>query len=210
MTAPDPQPQSRLERYQPLLTLVLILTIAGGAAVFALRRPAPTAITILPPLPTATPAPTLTPEPSATPGPIEVYVTGAVAQPETLVTIPFGSRVSAAIEQAGGLTDDADLERVNMAQILRDGDQVHVFAMASDEGEIALATPSDAGIVYINSASAAELEVLPHVGPTLAERILAYREENGPFTSLEDLDNVSGIGPSTLADIAPLISFDVR
>jgi competence protein ComEA len=213
MTSPDPQPRSRLERYQPFLTLVLILAIVGGAAVFALRRPAPTAMTIIPPPPTSTPAPSATPEPSATPGPIEVYVTGAVGNPGVLVTIPYESRARDAIDMAGGLTEDADLERVNLAQILRDGDQVHVFSVndvIAGEGEVVLATPSDAGIVYINSASAEELDVLPGVGPALASRIIAYREENGPFASLEDLDNVSGIGPSTLEAIAPMVSFEMR
>jgi len=97
-----------------------------------------------------------------------------------------------------------------MAQILRDGDQVHVFTLASDESGVTLATPSDAGIVYINSASASDLETLPRVGPALAARIIAYREENGPFVSLEDLDNVSGIGPSILAELAPYVSFESR
>ena len=111
--------------------------------------------------------------------------------------------------RAGWLAE-ADPERVNLAQILRDGDQVHVFAVAIDDGEVALATPSDAGIVYINAASAGELETLPHIGPALAARIVAYREENGAFTSLEDLDNVSGIGPSILTELAPYLSFEVR
>ena len=64
--------------------------------------------------------------------------------------------------------------------------------------------------MYINSATVEELETLPRVGPALAERIIAYREENGPFTALEDLDNVSGIGPSTLEGLAPYLSFEPR
>lgn len=137
-------------------------------------------------------------------------MTGAVGNPGVLVTIPYGSRARDAIDAAGGLAADADLERVNLAQIVRDGDQVHVFAVASGEDEVVLATPSDAGTVYINSASAEDLDVLPGVGPALAARIVAYREENGPFTSLEDLDQVSGIGPSILEEIAPMISFESR
>ena len=189
-----------------MFTVLLILVIIGGGAVFVLRRPAPVTITILPPEPTATSAPTLTPTASPTPGPLQVYVTGAVANPETLVTVPYGSRVIDAIEAAGGFAEDADRERVNLAEVLRDGDQVHVYALS--EPAVSLPTPNDSGIVYINVAAAEELEQLPRIGPALAQRIVEYREANGPFASLEDLTNVSGIGPATLEEIAPFVSLD--
>jgi competence protein ComEA len=139
---------------------------------------------------------------------VQAYVTGAVARPQALVSVPFGSRVSAVIEAAGGLTDTADLDRVNLAQIVRDGDQIHIYAI--EETSAILATPNDAGIVYINVAGVDELVELPRIGPAMAARIIEYRETNGPFTSLDDIDAVSGIGPSTLEEIGPRVSFELR
>jgi len=116
-------------------------------------------------------------------------------------------RVQDAIEAAGGLTDAADRSRVNLAAVLHDGDLVHVPQTNAAEPA---APPTRPGgeVVYINTASTAELETLPGIGPGLAARIIAYREENGRFRGMEDLDQVSGIGPSTLADLEGLISFE--
>jgi len=205
-------PESRFDRYRPVLTVLLVIAVVGGVVVFLLRQPPPTALTILPPPPTGTPAPTLTPVPSPTPGPIQVYVTGAVVSPQSLLSLPYGSRVIDAITAAGGFADNADRDRVNLAQILRNGDQVHVYALPAPEApqtaEIILPTPNDSGIVYINRATLEELDSLPGIGPALAQRIIDYRQQNGPFADLAALDNVSGIGPAILEDIAPLVSFD--
>jgi competence protein ComEA len=134
-----------------------------------------------------------------------VYITGAVAQPEQLLTLLPSSRVSDAIEAAGGATDSADLERVNLAGILRDGDQIHVPAF---EEEVTLATPSGGGIVNVNTATAEELDTLPGIGPAVAERIIAYREANGPFADLAALDAVEGVGPALLEGIQELVVFE--
>ena len=189
--------------------LIVAVVVIGGIAVLMTSQPEPVHITINPPEPTYTPAPTATPEP------IIVYVTGAVAQPESMVTLPYGSRVEDALEAAGGVLDDANLQQVTLAGILHDGDQVHVpvyGADETDEAEVmsidALATPSGGPVVYINTATLEELETLPGVGPVMAQRIIEYREENGSFTDLEDLDNVSGIGPATLENLSELISFE--
>jgi competence protein ComEA len=215
MSAPETEKKPLFERYRYMITAFLVVAILGGAAVFILQRPAPTAITIIPPEPTATPQPTPTPEPSPTPGPIQVYVTGAVLNPETVVTIPYAGRAADAIDAAGGLASDADVTRVNMAQILRDGDQVHVYALADSPADdsssgVVLATPSDSGIVYVNTATVEELEALPRIGPAMAQRIVEYREANGVFATIDDLQNVSGIGPATIAEIAPFVSLEVR
>lgn len=182
--------------------VLIAIAIAGSALVLLATQPQTVTITIYPPEPTATPLP------SETPAPITVYVTGEVLQPG-LFTMPPGSRVLDAINAAGGATDVADLERINLAGILRDGDQVHVFAQGESPGEAqAIATSAGGTVIYINTATAEELEALPGVGPALAQEIIAYREANGPFTSMEDLDNVPGIGPTRLEQWADLISFE--
>ncbi len=143
---------------------------------------------------------------TATPGQYTVYVTGAVARPETLVALPSGSRVQDAIEAAGGATDDADLARVNLGQVLNDGDLVYV---PSREGEtVETPTPNHPPLIHINTATAEELEQLPGIGPSLASAIVAYREEHGPFRSLEELDNVPGIGPAKLEAMRDLVVVD--
>jgi competence protein ComEA len=179
--------------------VLLVVALVGAGALLLLGRPQPVTIEVQPPLPTATPAP------SATPGPVTAYVTGAVAQPGTLVEVPAGSRVEQALAAAGGPLTDADLERVNLAQVVRDGDQIHV----PHQGErAALPTPAGAGLVRINHASADELTALPGIGLALAGRIVAYRDANGPFDTLDALDAVNGIGPALLEQLAPLVVFD--
>ncbi len=188
--------------------LIVAVVVIGGIAVLMTSQPEPVHITINPPEPTSTPAPTAMPEP------IVIYVTGAVAQPELMVTLPYGSRVEDALEAAGGVLDDANLQQVNLAGILHDGDQVHVPVYGAGEtyeAEMsvdALATPSGGPVVYINTATLEELETLPGVGPVMAQNIIEYREENGAFTNLEDLDNVNGIGPATLESLSEFISFE--
>ena len=188
-----------------VIAIILIIVMAIAAFIVIRSTPDPVQIIVNPPVPTATP------EPTNTPAPILVYVTGAVNQPEQTITLPYGSRVSDALEAVGGMTDDADMERVNLAALVRDGDQIHVPSMnETGEGEAhsALPTPSGGEVVYINTATLEELQTLPGIGPAMAQRIIDYREANGAFTSLEDLDNVSGMGPATIEEIADLISFE--
>lgn len=166
-----------------------------------MSRPEPAIITISPPIPTATNAPT------ATPSPILVYVTGAVQHPERTFDLPFGSRVADAIAAAGGFTDQANKTLVNLAGILRDGDQVHVPSLI-DGDVVELPTPSGGAKVFVNQATIEELQMLPGVGPALAQRIVSYREGVGRFADLVDLDNVQGIGEATLEKWRDLIVFD--
>ena len=179
--------------------VIVTLAIIGGIALLVSTRPEPVHITINPPVPTTTP------DPTATPPPIQVYITGAVAAPETVVSLPAGSRVQDALSAAGGVTDNADLERVNPAGILRDGDQIHVPVIGET---VRIATPVGGDLVRVNTATQEELETLPGVGPALAQRIIDYREANGPFADLEALDGVSGIGPRMLEELEALIVFD--
>jgi competence protein ComEA len=186
--------------YVTIITVVVFVVVVIAVIVTLwLNRPDPVQITINQPLPTNTPAPT------ATLGPVTAYVTGAVNSPNQLVTVPYGSRVSDVIAAAGGVTADADLGRVNMAAIVRDGDQIDVPLMGVVQA--GLPTANAAPVVYINTATLEELMELPGVGESLAQRIIEYRTANGPFTGLEQLDEVEGIGESLLENLTPLISF---
>ncbi len=201
MKETDREDRALLERFKyPILMLIAGVMLAG-VAVLLWRRPEPATITVLAPGPT--PIPSSTP----TPGPYQVYVTGEVMQPETAVSVPAGSRVQDAIEAAGGVTASADLSGVNLSQILNDGDMVYVPPL---DREAALTpTPNHPAFVHINSATVEELEMLPGIGPSLAQAIVDYRDEHGLFTSLDDLDNVPGMGPAKLDAIRDLIVFDV-
>ncbi|NWG15416.1 MAG: helix-hairpin-helix domain-containing protein [Chloroflexi bacterium] len=190
----EPSPRNTIIAF-----LVVALAIVGGAALLLAARPAPVTITINPPAPTATPTST------ATPGPITVYVTGAVLKPAALVTLPPGSRVLDAIEAAGGLADTADPDGVNLAGLLRDGDQVHVPELGQT---VTLPTPGGGGVININEATLEDLMLLPGIGPALAQRILDYRAANGPFANLEALDAVSGVGPSLLEGLKDRVVFE--
>jgi comEA protein len=279
--------QPLLERFKYPIFLLIAVVLLGGIAVLLWRRPEPATITVLPPEPTPIPPPTLVPSATPTPGPYVVYVTGAVTNPESVVTLPYRSRVLDALEAVGGPLDNADLERVNLAQILEDGDQVHVptrragmdgqsavtvqivtptpgmysvyvtgevvspqalvslppgsrvqdavdaaggatgnadlsrvnLSQVLNDGDLVYVpplvgesvltpTPNRPPLVHINSATQQELEALPGIGPALAQAILDYRTENGPFTSLEGLDQVPGLGPGKLGEIRDLIVFD--
>lgn len=192
----------------PMITLIafiiIVIGIIVGSIVLLMSRPDPVMITINPPLPTGTPAPTSTPEP------ITVYITGAVNNPQTTLTVPFDSRVEDVVEMAEGFTEDANLDLVNLAGIVRDGDQIHIPSLTDESiaEDTSLPTPSGGTLVYINTATIEELQTLPGIGVATAQSIIDYRAENGEFTNLEDLDNVPGIGATTLETLAPLISFD--
>lgn len=121
-----------------------------------------------------------------------VHVAGLVAKPG-VYELPIDSRVFDAIAAAGGMVDKADGTSINLARIVQDGEQLVVSAAVSG-------TPAvSAGKLNINRAAATDFDTLPRIGPTLAERIVAYRDEHGPFASIDALGNVPGIGDATLA-----------
>ncbi len=185
--------------------LVIAAAVIGGVVLLLASRPAPVSITINPPPPT--PAPTAT----ATPAPMEVYVTGAVNQPGAVVTLPPGSRVHDALDAAGGAAPDADLERIDLAALVHDGDHIHVYRVGESAAPIDSGQPqasADQNVVHVNRATLEELETLPGIGPALAQRIIDYRTTNGAFTSLESLMEVSGIGARTIERLDGLVAFD--
>lgn len=147
-----------------------------------------------------------------TPVPVEVmiHVSGAVARPG-LYTLVEGDRVAAALEVAGGETEDADLERLNLAQPLVDGQRI--FVPRRDQpvpavvGPVAPASPGgqpDAPL-DLNTADLRALDDLPGIGPSTAAAILAYREEHGGFVAVAELEEVPGIGPAKLSAISDLV-----
>jgi competence protein ComEA len=121
-----------------------------------------------------------------------VQVVGAVAEPG-VYEVPMDSRVMDAVALAGGLSRNADPASLNLARIVQDGEQIVVTPAGTSVTAVA------AGKLNINRATVSDFDLLPRIGPTLAERIVAYREENGPFPSIDALGNVPGIGDVTLA-----------
>lgn len=153
-------------------------------------------------------------EPISTPSVIIVYVTGAVERPG-LYTVPSDARVAQAVELAGPRVE-ADLAKIPMAERLRDGQTVAVpvrqrpdlQATPRTTGEVmpSQSVPQEEEKIDVNRATVAELERLPGVGPALAQRIVAYREEHGPFRSIEELAEVPGISARMVAEWANLVT----
>lgn len=156
--------------------------------------------------PAPSPTPTNPPSPTRTPTPVLVQVAGAVHEPG-VYALPVDSRLSDLISLAGGLTQAADVDRINQAAILRDGAYFYIPVNDEPIPETASNAPGASGIddseIYsypldLNQASQDELESLPGIGPSKAADILSYREEHGDFGSVDELVNVSGIGEATV------------
>ena len=150
--------------------------------------------------------------PTVTPQPLRVYISGAVVRPG-VVTLPARSLLADALEASGGPADDADLDGVNLAAALTDNQHVIVPRRTPTPQPTVVVTraateASASTLVNINTATVAELEMLPHIGPAMAQRIIAYREANGPFKRIEDIQNVVGIGETRYRDLAPLITVE--
>ncbi len=145
---------------------------------------------------------------AAAPAPASVYVHvfGAVVRPG-LYRLDDGARVVDVIASAGGLAPDADESAVNLARRVSDGEQlrVPVVGEALATGGAAPGVASD-GRVNLNTADVSALDTLPRVGPAIAERIIQWREDNGPFTSVDDLLSVPGIGDKMLASLRDLVT----
>ena len=139
-------------------------------------------------------------EPAAAAPPLTVHVAGAVRRPG-LYRLAEGKRVADAVARAGGATAPADTAAINLAAPLADGMQVLVPRRVPGA-----AGKSVGGRVSLSSATAAELDELPGIGPVTAQKILDYRAEHGGFRSVDDLDAISGIGPARIEQLRDVVS----
>jgi competence protein ComEA len=147
----------------------------AGVVVFQFLRPEPAGVILT--SPTSIPSPPA----AATPSPLRVYVSGAVQAPDVYFFSP-DSIVKDALVAAGGATADADLDRINLALPLADGQHIYVPHIDEENPPVDLPgnAPAGSGKININTANAAELETLPAIGPSIAQRICDYREAHGP------------------------------
>jgi competence protein ComEA len=192
---------------------VSVLIVVVGA-VWLLRAPAPTTEATIPLAQSSSPAVTLPPPSTVTTSlatvarSLVVHVAGSVASPG-VYQLGASARVIDAVTAAGGPIADADLDGLNLAAALADGQRVYVphagevdpAAVSSGGADVPAVASGEAhsGPVNVNTATAAELESLPGVGPATAAAIVDDRTRNGPFASVDDLERVPGIGPSKLA-----------
>ncbi|MBY4980787.1 helix-hairpin-helix domain-containing protein [Streptococcus suis] len=154
-------------------------------------------------------------EVSEEPSQLVVDVKGAVAKPG-LYTLEADARVNDAVEAAGGLTSQADPKSINLAQKLSDEAVVYVASKDENISVVASTTTSSAmsqeekntSLVNLNTATEADLQTISGIGAKRAADIIAYREANGGFKSVDDLNNVSGIGDKTMESIRPYVTVD--
>lgn len=172
--------------------LVLALVIIASSSFLVLRGTSQEVVQVAPP---EIEMPTVTTH-------LMVDVAGAVLKPG-VYALPMNARVIDAITAAGNVLKGADVSDINLARILKDGEQVYVYPPSRGGGSarstVRNAPPRSSGPVVLNRASAKDLEALDGIGPVLAARIIAYRNANGPFVTLEGLLEVSGIGPAKFA-----------
>ncbi len=179
----------------PISIGVLIGLLGAGVILLVSSPPRGEAIRLLPP-------------PAASP--LVIDVSGAVSHPG-VYELPQGSRVQDALQAAGGALPEADLSTLNLAGPLEDGALVSVplkgEVQSPPSRSVNIPIPETSGsLININIATQEQLESLPGIGPTLAQRIIDYRQANGPFASIEAIQDVSGIGPGIFEKIKDLIT----
>jgi competence protein ComEA len=191
-----------LSRREVVLLGVLAAVVAGGAGLWYVRSL---------PRPVQVSAPVAAPSPTPSAATLFVHVAGWVRRPG-VYELREGDRVIDAIDLAGGPKRGADLSVLNLAAPLTDGQQVLV-ARPAPHGVVPGVAPTTgvtpgapSGLVNVNTATAEELETLPGIGEVLAATIIQYREEHGPFTSVDQLVDVSGIGEVTLEELRDLVT----
>jgi competence protein ComEA len=146
-----------------------------------------------------------------TASPLSIFITGSVVNPG-VYTLPRDSRVIDVIDAAGGYLDDADKTGLNQAAKVHDGEKLFVPSINEigndNTGNLGNEIPAIKRLLNINSATKDELEELPGIGPSRAADIIAYREENGAFELIDEIQNVTGIGPGIYEDLKDYITVD--
>ena len=153
--------------------------------------------------------------PTTTAIPLTVQISGAVERPG-VYQLPKNSRAVELLELAGGFCENADTESINLAAKLRDGENIHIPTKSESEKKETIAQNSSGETaaqnfqfpININTATQEELEQLPGIGPAKASDIISYRENNGDFQLIDDIQNVSGIGPTTFENIKEYITIE--
>lgn len=198
--------RTHLLRAPVVLGVGLTIVTLGAVAMLVLRQPAQAQpVDLL--IPTANPADA--PIPTPTPALFVVHVSGAVDAPG-VYTVHQGARVADVVALAGGAGANADLERTNLAAPVTDGQRLFVPRLGEPVPPVVAGTApavdgTPAGPVDLNTATVAELEGLPGVGPATASAIVAYRDEHGGFSSISELLEVPGIGPAKLSLVEDLV-----
>lgn len=195
--------------------LAVVAVVAAAAVGLAAWWTVRDQAELVPATPVTSAAEPLAPVPSASePAPgadagadLVVDVAGKVRRPGIAV-LPAGSRVVDALEAAGGARAGVDLTGLNLARLVVDGEQILVGVAPAPgvAGSLGTTAPEGTALVNLNSADQPTLETLPGVGPVTAAAILAWRTDNGGFTSVDELLEVDGIGQATLEDLAPLVT----
>ncbi|ODT38888.1 MAG: competence protein ComEA [Microbacterium sp. 71-36] len=201
-TAPEPEepaprlaPRRRLGVGAVIVLVLLAFAVTVGIGIFRGATGAETVAS------SSTPAPTESGPPSAG---VYVHVAGAV-RAAGLYRLEVGDRVADAVARAGGFADDAARDGVNLARAVTDGEQIVVPVVGAEPAAAAATGAATSGPLDLNSATREQLDALPRIGPALADRILAWRDENGRFTSVDDLGSVPGIGDKMLATLRDLV-----
>ena len=185
---------STVERWGQLALLLLFLFALSGGVALLVQQGRPGGVEVVPP--TATPAAS-----------IQVYVTGAVARPG-VYTLQEGDSLRDAVDRAGGAGENADLARVNLALHVQDQDHHHIPAIGEETTTAPTPQAEAPLLTNLNQAGLEELMALPGIGEVRASTILEHRRQNGPFRSVAELVNVSGIGWVTLESIRPLVTVE--
>src|SRR3954451_8583434 len=192
-------PELDLSRRRILVGALALLFLLVLGTRFLLRpshAAAPFVPPVVPTRPAAAPAP-----------PLYVDVVGAVRRPG-LYRLRRGARVADAVARAGGATHGAQIELVNLAALVADGEQIVVprRGAATPGAASPSASGAPSGPVHLNSATLEQLDALPGVGPVTAQKILDYRTKHGGFESVDGLDAISGIGPARLDQLRDLVA----
>ena len=208
----------------PVLLVAALVSVAVALTAVTVLRSSSTGEAV--PTPTTPASPLASTAPSGTPtsqataarsGSVTVDVAGKVRRPG-VATLPAGSRVIDALRRAGGARGRVDLSALNLARVLVDGEQILVGRRAPPGGVAGGAAggaaasastgapPATGALVNLNTATEAQLDTLPGVGPVTAQKILQWRTAHGAFSSVDELLEVDGIGEKTLADLAPLVT----